>query len=206
MSENITNEPPEDLSPLQVNKALASQLLTILGYKSLANYYDIYRRTIAPIMEKLLSGYEKIEAAHGQLAIHSIPDKIEAGKLMQTAWVGTPASDADIIDVRICEPGAEITRTRAIEQRDKDPRIVTYTANTKGTETLIEQLILGLGFGNNAQTTEETMRDLRRNQTITLPNWKTPSLQITVTKPAGIKPEVANPIDAAYRIQIKRSI
>jgi hypothetical protein len=214
MPEDKSHEPPKDRSPLQANKDLARQILKTLGQESLGDY-ETRLKMQHLIVESGRAKFGRIHPTTGpnQSPIHCIPDRIEAGKLLQTAWIGTPASHGEnpnIVNFRLHKPKGITTRSTKTESRDSRGRdVVTHDANHEGTVRLIGQLVVDLGFEIPQLTTDETLAKLRStlkfgDGKIEFTGRDTPELRMTITRPENTNDQVANPIDAAYRIQIQR--
>lgn len=207
MSEIRTSEPPKDPSSLTSNRAVASTVLDVLGYGSLATFgiaehIDLSRKISVP---PSTSGLLKSKVSQ----MPRIPDPGDAKRILKTAWTGLTGGSqealkptGEILDFRVVDPGAEITRSRNFETRENKPGKITYESNTQATDLLVRRIIRGLGFVDENQDLDRSMRNLRRHGVLTLAKGR---LSITVTMPPAYRPEVPRLLDAAYRIQVQRA-
>lgn len=207
MSEGTVNEPSKDTIPVIDNRTIATKALYILGYGSLAtggiDEYNSLRQKI-PI-DFSIEAFYRSKASR----MFRIPDKEEARRLLRTAWTGwtgslgeTNRTTENILDFRVVEPGSVITRSRLGEQRENNPVKTSYKPNTLTTELLVRRIIRGLGFVDEGQNLDRSMRGLRRDGVLTIAKN---GISVTVTMPQVYKPEVSKLLDAAYRIQVQRT-
>jgi hypothetical protein len=129
-----------------------------------------------------------------------IPDPLESARFRETLQTGRSEGNG-ILNFRFIVPVGRVDSSTGGDVRDMKTK-TRYVSNTQGSELMLRRMIRALGFADESVDLDPIMRDMRKTGKLEMRHG---DLVLEAERPLRVGPYVADPIDAAFRVQLRRT-